>query len=60
MFQLSAADIQFVASAEGITLMFGEKAVFDKNFPKLSALYERVKKDPKIAAYLSKRPETPW
>ncbi|XP_022081494.1 S-crystallin 4-like isoform X2 [Acanthaster planci] len=31
-----------------------------KKYPKLVALMERVAKDPKIAAYLAKRPQTEW
>ena len=31
-----------------------------KKYPKLVALMERVAKDPNIAAYLAKRPQTPW
>ncbi|XP_038061212.1 glutathione S-transferase-like isoform X2 [Patiria miniata] len=31
-----------------------------KKYPKLSALMKRVAEAPKIAAYLAKRPQTPW
>ncbi|XP_022081075.1 glutathione S-transferase 1-like [Acanthaster planci] len=52
--KLSRADIVFFSSVE----FFKEEYGVFKKYPKLTALKGRVAKDPKIAAYLAKRPKT--
>ena len=57
VFQLTAADLQFLASIECVTLLFKQKDLL-KKFPSLQALHDRVSAQPAIAAYLKKRPDT--
>jgi len=56
---LTWADLSLQRMKGSIEILIGVSAPFD-NHPKLKALFERVTKLPKIAAYLAKLPDTPF
>ncbi|XP_022079645.1 S-crystallin 4-like [Acanthaster planci] len=60
--KISRADIFFYVSMEFMAAVQQDFPVQDevRKSPKLAALMERVAKEPNIAAYLAKRPQTKW
>lgn len=58
---LTWADIAIYQIVMSFVLILGiEPSTFIDNYPKLKALCERVEKTPRIAAWIAKRPQTPF
>lgn len=56
--QLTWADLHLVGQVAALGVVGAETQI--ANYPKLNGLNERVKKLPKIAEWIAKRPTTPW
>jgi len=56
--KISMADIHFFTVLEPVLAGIDAKAL--TNFPKLSALYDRVKADPAISTWVQTRPASDW
>ena len=56
---MTLADIAFFTTMEMFLIPGKNENGLDK-FPKLKALNERLAAEPKIAAWVKARPQTPW